>query len=279
MVRLLRPLADHVVHVERPTQAGSGNRTYQATGVQAGLRTLAELGVSHVLKTRSDVLLSDDFLGRVLAHAEAERPTLLATDLITRWEPFHLSDIVLAGRLEHLRSYFDTSIAYYEDGFSPEVEFTRRFVRSQGLDYTMRLEDWLRFLVDWVELVDFDEAGLAWLKRTGPIRAHWYSRSWPYLVDRDVGPVLGRPVHPAAVRWLGNTRLPLPLVAAVLRCADPLAELALRVVPFRVHERVGSPFHRYWIAPQTPEHARPLVPSSAQGHGPDGRYAARGVAS
>jgi hypothetical protein len=259
LVQAAGPLVDLLVGVRRPQRAGSGNRHLQAVGVTAGLHALAAAGVTYVIKSRTDVVLSEAFLAHVLERAAAADPRLVCTTLITRWEPFHLSDILVAGTRKQLHDLFDPRPTYYEDAFSPEVQFARCYVRNSGLTATMRLEDWLRFLVQHVDLVDFDDFGLVWLKRTGPIRAHWWSRSWPYLVDRDLGPLLARPVSMRAHGWLRRTRMPPLVTATALRCLDPLAELVLRAVPFDVHERLGSPFHRYWVAPRTPEHSRPIA--------------------
>lgn len=271
LLRPLERLVDRVIRVQRPDRAGSGNRVNQAVGVTSGLLAAQAMGVGYAVKSRTDVVLGEEFLARGLAAAAASDGRLLTTTLITRWEPFHLSDIVVGGTTDRLLDLFDPRTTYYEDAYSPEVQFARAYVRNRRLRYTNRLEDWLRFLADHVDLVDFDEMGLVWLKRGGPIRVHWYSRSWPYLVDRDLGPVLARPVSVRAHRWLRRTHVPPLAVATLLRCLDPIAELVLRALPFDVHDRVGSPFHRYWVAPQTPEHARPLEPvrREAGGRGVD----------
>lgn len=248
-LRQVEKRVDQLVLARPPARAGRGNRWLQATGVQAGLSALRDDGVTHVLKSRADIALSEALLSVALEHFGSGGRRLLVTDLWTRLEPFHLSDLVVGSTLRHVGDYFSTAPTYYEDAFSPEVQFTRSFVRHQHLRYTMRLESWLRFLVDWVELVDFAALGLRWLKHAPTTPRRVFPYGLPALVDRDAGPLLCTPVRPAFVHWLRTTSLPMPLVATLIRSADPLVEAALLALPDTARRRLDLPFHRYTVTP------------------------------
>lgn len=258
VLALLEPLVDRLVVTQQPERAGSGNRNLQASGVNAGLAALADLGVQHAVKTRTDIMLDERFLRLALEHERRRDGRVLVTNLFTRWEPFHVSDFVVVGTLHQLRAWFEPEAVYYEDAFSPEVQFARCYVRNTGLPYTMRLQDYLAFLAERIDLVDFDDAGLTWFKRNPPIRSHWYARALPALGDRDAGPLLGRMVTSRAHRWLRRTPVPWPILAYGLRTLDPLAEAALSLLPEPLHIRARSPFHRYYLAHGVPEHDRPI---------------------
>lgn len=135
-------------------------------------------------------------------------------------------------------------------------------MRNRGLGYSVRSENYLRFLADWVELVDFRDQDLAWLRPGG-----WDEgpdgrqlASW-IVADRDVGPLSTRLVTPRAVRWLRRTRVPKSVLAALLRAGDPLAELLLVG-----GLRRGTP---YAVDPQALEYAKPIggevVPHTTSG--------------
>lgn len=258
----LEPLVDRLVATQQPERAGSGNRNLQASGVNAGLAALADLGVKHAVKTRTDIMLGEQFLRLVLEHERRRDGRVLVTNLFTRWEPFHVSDFVVGGALHQIRAWFEPEAVYYEDAFSPEVQFTRCYVRNAGLPYTMRLQDYLAFLAERIDLADFDDAGLTWFKRDPAIRSHWYARALPALGDRDAGPLLGRMVTSRAHRWLRRTWVPRSFLAYGLRTLDPLAEAALSLLPAPLHARVRSPFHRYYLAHGVPEYDRPIERSA-----------------
>lgn len=147
----LGSFADCVIRPTPLGEPGTCHRNWQAQGVHVGLQQVA--GCTYVLKCRSDLLLSDTYLEKIVALADAGFDGLCVLNIYTRREPFHVSDFLVFGRKPWVAAYFQTS--HYQDLFSPEVEFTRCYVRTRGLHYAHTLEDYLRFLRDEVEIIDF----------------------------------------------------------------------------------------------------------------------------
>ena len=201
-----------------------------------------------MLKCRSDLLLSERYLDRIVTLASAGFDKLCTLNIYTRREPFHVSDFLVFGRKPWVAAYFQTS--HYQDLFSPEVEFTRCYIRARGLRYAHTLEDYLRFLRDEVEIVDFIECGLTWFKQ--PDMQEILTRHRPVLGDRDVGPVLAKPVRPRFMRHIKRSGpAGLALTALGLQLADPLFRFVLK--------RMRRPGHSlYWVDGKAPEYNRPL---------------------
>ena len=292
-VAAIRELADVVVACRKPSDPGSGNRNMLRAGVTQGLRATAALGFRHVLKTRTDFLLSEQLLGRVVALADADFARVLTTNVYTRFEPFHVSDMLLFTTVENMGYWFDPRPVFYEDAFAPEVQFARVFVRNRRLAYTMRLDDYLRFLRDWIELIDFAEAGIVWFKHPRVSR-RLENRSHPLLLDRDGGPILGSLIGPRFVEFLRRTRTSPLAIATLISTCDPLARVGVlgtswlleRVLRMRArHLSIPLPGGRtaqvkfgfagrrhsyYTVAPDGPEYARSIdmtARSDIAGHG------------
>lgn len=214
-------LVDKVVLCRKPASPGAGNRNYQREGVNQGLHAIKDLAFEYVLKTRTDFVLSERLLQRICRLAGENFQKVLVTNLFTRFESFHVSDMLLFSTFANIEHWFRKGDVHYEDLYSPEVEFARVFVRSKRLRYTMRFESYLRFLRDWIELVDFRDEGLVWIKdlkvnRRGANRGHGI------IHDRDSGIVFSRLVSTGFHRFLRRTKLPLPLIAVWFAVADPV---------------------------------------------------------
>lgn len=296
-VDAIRPLVDEVVRCRAPERPGVGKRNMLREGVSQALAAAEGRGFTHVLKTRSDFLLPERFLARVVALADAGFDRVLVTDVFTRFEPFHVSDMLMFSTYGVLRDWFDPRPVYYEDAAATEVQLARTFVRNRGLPYALRLEDYLRFLRDWVELVDFAGEGVRWFKIPAMSR-RLINRLNPMPHDRDGGPLIGRLVSPRLVRLLRRTRVPPGLVAGVILTLDPLAralvlglswflERVLRLRPryvavplpggreLQLKLGIAGRRHSYYtVAPEGPEYLRPIEGGPGRGapaprdHGP-----------
>ena len=249
-------LTDCVILADKPLEAGAANRNYQAQGVYAGLIGIQYKNLRYCLKTRSDIVLSPKFVERVLAMADSGSEKLLVTNLFTRLEPFHISDMLVFSTTENVRCLFMPAVVHYEDLYAPEVQFARVFMRAKGLKYTMTQGDYFRFLRDWIELVDFNAMRLQWLKEPAlEIKARNHARL--IMEDRDCGPILTRILTTRFHQFLQKTRLPLGLIGSVMLLEDTLCRLACFYLPFIRWE--GYP-----VQQNTPEYTLPIL-EAAQG--------------
>ncbi len=248
------PLVDRVVLCKKPPRSGSCHRNYQAYAVQQGLRELERNGIAWALKTRSDLVLSTRFLALLLSRAESpEYDRVLVTNLYTRYEPFHISDIVVFSSTMNLLDWFNPASVFYEDLFSPEVQFTRVFIRRHRLDYPMTLSSYLRFLRDWIELVDFYEQELFWFKDGGS-SIELYNRSRFILYDRDAGPVLTRLISVRFHRSLRQKAKGLNLLATYLLVSDAIQRYVFTVLPGFRHRHAT-----YTVDNQGSEHTKSIT--------------------
>lgn len=184
LVQELAWYADQVVLCRKPALAGPSHRNYQREGVSCALAAIEHQGFKYVLKTRSDIVLSEKFLHSIAQLANSGFRQVLVTDIVTRYESFHISDMVLFSTFPNIKAWFDPREVYYQDAYSPEVQFARVFIRNKGLNYSMRFEDYLAFLRDWVELRNFHEEGLIW-HRHMKVDKQVHRRINPHLKGRD----------------------------------------------------------------------------------------------
>jgi hypothetical protein len=218
---------------------------------------LQEQGITYALKSRSDLILSDRFLERLMDCAS--RPNydrILVSNVYTRIEPFHISDIVIFSSTNNLRLWFSPEPVFYEDLFSPEIQFARVFIRSRGLPYALTLEHYLRFLRDWVDLVDFYDEGLFWFKDSCR-RSRDHDRTNLIMYDRDAGPVLTRLVSVRFHRFLQNRTYGLNLLATSLLVADALKRYVVLTTPPVLRNRF-FPMFRYTLDNKGAEHTKAL---------------------
>lgn len=278
----LTPLADRVVVCRKPERPGSCNRNYQAHAVTGALDALDQIRnkpLKYVLKTRPDIFLSDRFLERLLAMADSGSEKVLVTNLFTRYESFHISDMVVFSTAGNVRMWFDDSVVFYEDLFSPEVQFARVFIRNRGLDYSYRMEHYLRFLKDWVVLVDFHDEGLVWFKNPH-MATRDHNRTYGLVYDRDVGPILTRLVTVGFHKRLSTLPIGMRTLASSMLIADNFLRAVVTTLPFfrtttytvdragpehaklvgdRTREPAGLPFP----AAEKPQGAEAAVPAAA----------------
>jgi hypothetical protein len=229
----LEPFVDKIVLCQKPARPGSCHRNFQSHATSEGLAHLNQQGIPFALKTRSDLVLSERFLHTLLGRTEtSDYKKILVTNLLTRIEPFHVSDIAVFSTTENLRLWFAPAAVFYEDMFSPEVQFARTFVRARKLPYPMTLDGYLRFLAKWVDLVDFHEQELLWFKDIyGSIGAH--NRNNFVMLDRDMGPVMSRLVSVRFHRFLQKRTQGLTLLATVILVHDVIQRYLLMTIPKR----------------------------------------------
>ena len=236
-IERIRPLVDDLYLLKKPSRRGSCSRLWQQFAVAGTLKNYSPADYPFVVKSRSDLMLSEHFLGRLLDFMENGSFRLGSTNLFTRYEPFHLSDMVVFGPYQKISDYFGDFSLFYEDLFSPEVQFTRGYIRAQKLPYYYTLEDYFRFLAKEVELIDYDTSGLIWLKAAS-LTARSYSASKPILRDRDCGPVLCRLVSMPMYSFLRRTEARFARIMAVTMMISDIVLRALAIT-------VGGSRHFY----------------------------------
>lgn len=217
----LKNLADKVVILKKPEYSGAGNRYLQANGViNAILEAEKDFNFDYVLKSRSDIKLSEKYLNYVIELKNNNFNKLLTTNIYTLLEPFHLSDLVMFSTKENIKAFYcNSQELYYEDLYSPEVQFTRAFIRKKQLNYYFKLEDYLKFLRDFVLLIDFKKWGLIWIKND-KICAKSFN-SVPHIrTDRDAGVVLMECITESRFNFIKKTFIPLDLLAAYYLIKD-----------------------------------------------------------
>lgn len=195
LIEELTRYADRVVSCSKPCDPGSGNRNLQRHSVSYTLAAIEHLGFKYVLKTRSDIILSDKFLRSLIRLSAGDFQRVLVTDVYTTLENFHISDLIVFSTFENIKYWFDPREVYYQDAYSPEIQFSRVFIRNKKLNYTMRFEDYLAFLRDWIELRSLDKEGLVWFRRSKEkVAPEDHARVNPHIHNQASSPTLKRDI-------------------------------------------------------------------------------------
>jgi hypothetical protein len=242
-IRQIERLVDHVHVLKTPQRKGTCHRNWQAYAVASVLDAHKNDGFGHAFKCRSDMLLSNKYLEHVCQRAEEGFDKLCVTNLFTRYEAFHVSDMLVFSKYENLRHFFGDYELFYEDLYSPEVEYTRGYIRGLGLNYFHTLEDYFRFLKEQVELLDFEEMGLVWLKH--PVLTPTFGNHLrPYMLDRDCGPWQAQLISKQFHEWLQKTSFRnVRRFALAMQVVDPILRRLLiknpniRQLPYFVDAR------------------------------------------
>ncbi len=184
LIAQVEPFCDRLLLNVPPDHAGPGNRNMQLVSTRAGLEECARLGLSKVIKTRTDALVSGDHIFSnsiaLQAGTDASRcralgmsGRILVTERYTlRYIPYHVSDILMFGDTEDLlrfwsvpldpRRYDPMSSEWHGKTYRElsreralaEIYFTRHFLDSLGWEASHTLEDHWTMLRDLFVVLD-----------------------------------------------------------------------------------------------------------------------------
>lgn len=253
----LSEIVDEIIIIEPPTYKGPSNRYMQAKSVHDSLKALEDRDFKYVLKTRSDIRLSKKFLELILKRAsqEAIYERLLVANVFARLEPFHLSDFVVFSTYENIQSFYNYDcLLYYSDLYSPEVEFTRAFIRNKKLPYHNRLDDSFAFIRDHVEIIDLNKFGIIWFKHPKFCVSECNIQLW-FTSDRDAGPVMALLYTEWFYKFIRYVPVPFMLTSTVLLILD----LILRLILVTWGRISGTSIRSYHMDPIGPEYSKPIT--------------------
>lgn len=186
---------------EKPAEPGFQNVNLQIVSTRAGLEALGTFGVSHAVKSRSDVRVEAD----VRALLEEIRSTypcraglrqaerIVVAQSYTRiGMPYHASDMILMGAWSDLRTYFDVPLRpdgdlssrrwrtlslhdrlFSERGITTHAEqyLCLSYLRRIGWTPRCTIADWHDVLASLLCVVDDSALGFRWRKNPSEVGA------------------------------------------------------------------------------------------------------------
>lgn len=182
----LRPWCDRLVLNPPPAGGGQGNRNFQRVSTLGGIEAARAMGLSKLLKTRTDLVVMAPGVLEQAAHLQGlyGRSRLVVSSRYTqKYIPYNVSDIVLFGDTEDLRLYFSAPLdfrpfdihapayrqntsfgRYSRDMAIPEVYFAVHYLKARGHEPDWTLADyWQRLRDHWI-VVDEEWFDLFWPK-------------------------------------------------------------------------------------------------------------------
>ena len=193
-LELVAPLVDEVVMTSQPTPAGIQNRNCQIVSTGRGIARAIELGANTVLKTRSDLVLTEpDVFARARwwwerlpdgpARTVGLRRRLIVPSSFTRkYFLYHPSDLAMLGDAGDMLRYWSAALdertgsllsppwidqplsAVNVAGNPSESYLGVQLCRALGRPVLGTLDDSWAFYRDLFAVVDDDWFGMLWLK-------------------------------------------------------------------------------------------------------------------
>jgi hypothetical protein len=193
--------------------ADPGTTRYNA--YRQSISSLAGLALCSgpTLKTRTDIVLTGQFLAAIAS--DAERRGILVTNVFTRIHPYHLSDMVAFSSADILRDFY--AIENRTEAKDCEERFTltllsRRFPSVYDAYFEPNKgEAWRHFIDKEVTVWDFKAAGLEWL-RCRRIEDH---QDWKFAPDKSPG------TEGVGELMMGETPFPTAMPADELPPLEP----------------------------------------------------------
>ena len=173
-----------IVLSKKPDVSGVANVNLQIVSSSAGIKELAEYGCTHILKTRTDTLLSNQNLINYLEHrlGQGSYNSLLFSSfnsfLFRLYSP---SDQVVYGSVENLTHYFDKPFDLPQDSsqFAEKLLFIN-YLRQFDFDCQENLKQSLVALRDFAVIADHHHLGQIWNKGSYSSLAYrWRGTSFP----------------------------------------------------------------------------------------------------
>ncbi len=186
-IERIQNLGIHVIQNEQPEFPGPSNINLQIVSTKNGLDSLSEMGVSLVLKSRSDGILTADYLLEYLqflfeTYSENGKKIIIPSYNTFLFRLYSPTDQFQFGRTEILQKYWSCPLAEnarIEFRFA-ESYLLREYLSSIGRNVSFTIEDSLIVYRDFFVIADNAELGLVLNKGTKlEVSNRWANDGFP----------------------------------------------------------------------------------------------------
>ena len=172
----LRELSDledgffHIILNDKPEYCGVSNINMQIASTKTGLNYLAALNCTHVLKTRSDIILTNSYALRYFMHqfSQTSEPRLVFSSFNSFLNrPYSVTDQVMFSTTKLLMQFWDLDLVSEDEQIYLVEEFLfTRFLAKQGFEPKYTIDSYLSALKEYANFVDHELIGQVWNKGT-----------------------------------------------------------------------------------------------------------------
>lgn len=194
----LKKAGAHIVVSELPEVRGVANVNCQIKSTMAGICYAEQLGLKHILKTRSDqriyawnslrYFFAVNKVFPVASGSKTRERLIIVNEFTRKFTPFHFSDFLMFGTVEDVKLYWDqpfstinergsfAKISEINENNCAEVFLGKNFMRKVASSCQYTIAEYHRFLRDYFYIVDLQQLDLYW---------HW-GQKWALMLKFGV---------------------------------------------------------------------------------------------
>lgn len=157
-----------VIQSIKPDVSGPANINLQITSSIAGIEHLKDQGCTHLLKTRTDILLGNSsFLNYLVwMHSKGKKHALVFSSFNSFiFRLFSPSDQVMFGEVSHIERFWSIDLVPRDEKINfPEKYLFKKYLESYGYRTHEELNNYLTALRDYSVIADHEQLGQIWNK-------------------------------------------------------------------------------------------------------------------
>lgn len=174
-----------IIQSKKPDFPGPSNINLQIVSSRAGIELLDKIGCSHILKTRTDIFLTNpQFLNYLIwAHSKGKVNAIVFSSFNSfLFRLFSLSDQVMFGSTADIAKYWKIDLVDKETSIAiPEVFLFSEYIKSLGYQPDENLESYLAALAEYAVIADHEQLGQIWNKGTFTTLSYrWRGKNFPH---------------------------------------------------------------------------------------------------
>jgi hypothetical protein len=152
----------------KPVFPGPSNINLQILSTQLGIQKLEEYGITHILKTRTDVLLGNpQFLNYLSWMKKKGNSNAIVFSSFNSFlfRLYSLTDQVMFGNFEDIKQYWSSELVKQGEEISfPEKYLFRKYLAHFDFDIVESFETYLAALENYAVIADHEQLGQIWNK-------------------------------------------------------------------------------------------------------------------
>ena len=174
-----------IIQSKKPEFPGPSNINMQIVSSRAGIEVLEDIGCSHILKTRTDIFLTNpQFLNYLTwAHSKGGKRAIVFSSFNSfLFRLYSLSDQVMFGNTPDIAKYWKIDLVDEETSIAiPEVFLFRKYINSLGYQPEENFESYLAALAEYAVIIDHEQLGQIWNKGTfTSLSYRWRGKNFPH---------------------------------------------------------------------------------------------------
>lgn len=173
-----------IIQSEKPDVPGPSNINLQIKSSIAGINHLKDQGCTHILKTRTDMLLSNPtFLNYLIwTHSKGKRHALVFSSFNSfLFRLFSPTDQVMFGEATDITRFWSIDLVPNNQEIDfPEKYLFKKYLESYGYKTHEELNNYLTALRDYTVIADHEQLGQIWNKGAyTALNYRWRGKKFP----------------------------------------------------------------------------------------------------